>query len=881
MAVAKFAINNQFATLTHAEPRLVKKLLPPLTDLIRTTTAMSLLYECINGIIQGGILGSPDDISGREEIASLCVSKLRGMIMVKNDPNRRLPPRHNSREVPYQDELHCWTRARAVKYVALLAFNKIVTTHPFLVAEQEDVILECIDSRDITIRVKALDLVQGIVSSSNLMSIVTRLMRQLKSSGSTQTQETDDCDEDPDLLEEEQQARRSSEVPGNPPLPEDYRVDVMSRILSMCSQDNYGHLVDFDWYIDILTQLVRSAPPPKPRDFVESSNQILGLKSKPVDIAANIGNELRNVAVRVRAYRISAVRAAETIMARLNADIPLTHPLASGALEPILWILGEFADNLSSPEYVLNLLLHLLPRAASPEVLSVGLQSTAKMLAKVAGDDLTDWTLGRKSRISLLLARVISVFEPLSRHPSLEVQERAVEFVELLKLTAEAVSNQPASTNQTSQDTPLLLTQAIPSLFSGWELNSVAPEAQRNVPVPEGLDLDEPIHPNLGALLATADHISLEADETDEFDAHYHRHPEPPGMTSEPAINRLVEPSDEAPSLSYQQQQPTEDSYLDADIVAKRKAERIERNRDDPFYIGAGDAGTGSTLTPIHNILQTSNGPDLDIDAIPVMQLDLDRLSWSNPSSRPATGLSEHPHKKSRPMNVPKRVVVTADETLGGSMASTPRSEAYGSDGQPAARSSTKGKSIAGVGRGGLLSVDSSNLRSLLSLEGEGSGHPGAFEKQQREEAEMAAAVKEVERLRLQMQRASERIQVAEGVEVVSVKSKKAKTKKNKNYNLGMTAAAMAAVGSARKKEKAAMKKKGVVEGEEGRNDGDGTVTMATKVKKKKKSAAIEEAVDAESSLTGGAGAEEKVVVVTKTTKTKKKKAARIAAIED
>jgi AP-3 complex subunit delta-1 len=48
---------------------------------------MSLLYECINGIIQGGILGSADDSVGGDEIATLCVSKLRGMIMVEGDPN--------------------------------------------------------------------------------------------------------------------------------------------------------------------------------------------------------------------------------------------------------------------------------------------------------------------------------------------------------------------------------------------------------------------------------------------------------------------------------------------------------------------------------------------------------------------------------------------------------------------------------------------------------------------------------------------------------------------------------------------------------------------------------------------------------------------------
>lgn len=49
---------------------------------------MSLLYECINGIIQGGILGSTDDTADADEIATLCVKKLRGMVMINGDPNR-------------------------------------------------------------------------------------------------------------------------------------------------------------------------------------------------------------------------------------------------------------------------------------------------------------------------------------------------------------------------------------------------------------------------------------------------------------------------------------------------------------------------------------------------------------------------------------------------------------------------------------------------------------------------------------------------------------------------------------------------------------------------------------------------------------------------
>lgn len=66
----------------------MKKLLPPLTNIIKTTPAMSLLYECINGIIQGGILEGAEGTAEGEEIARLCVGKLRSMLVVEGDPNR-------------------------------------------------------------------------------------------------------------------------------------------------------------------------------------------------------------------------------------------------------------------------------------------------------------------------------------------------------------------------------------------------------------------------------------------------------------------------------------------------------------------------------------------------------------------------------------------------------------------------------------------------------------------------------------------------------------------------------------------------------------------------------------------------------------------------
>lgn len=79
-----------FATLTPLEPRLIKKLLPPLTKIIRETSAMSLLYECINGIIQGGILEAVEGTAEGEDVAKLCVGKLRGMMVIQGDSNRKL-----------------------------------------------------------------------------------------------------------------------------------------------------------------------------------------------------------------------------------------------------------------------------------------------------------------------------------------------------------------------------------------------------------------------------------------------------------------------------------------------------------------------------------------------------------------------------------------------------------------------------------------------------------------------------------------------------------------------------------------------------------------------------------------------------------------------
>jgi AP-3 complex subunit delta len=52
-----------------------------------------------------------------------------------------------------------------VKYIALLALAKIVPTHRSLVAKYQDMIISSISDQDLSIRMRALDLLSAMVRS--------------------------------------------------------------------------------------------------------------------------------------------------------------------------------------------------------------------------------------------------------------------------------------------------------------------------------------------------------------------------------------------------------------------------------------------------------------------------------------------------------------------------------------------------------------------------------------------------------------------------------------------------------------------------------------------------------------------------------------------
>jgi AP-3 complex subunit delta-1 len=704
-----------FATLTPLEPRLIRKLTGPLMTIIETTTAMSLLYECINGVIQGGILDGDEALEERDEVASLCVGKLRGMIVANSDPN--------------------------LKYVALLAFNRILLSHPALVSVHCDVIMDCLEDADVSIRIQALELAARMVTSDTLQSVVDRLLKQLH----------DATTFDPVEPRHSAATENSNNQKGPITLPASYRIDVIHRILDICSFNNYSDLYDFEWYVDLLVELMKLRPRQTKQLRFPRAIRVLE-DDRGDDIMSLICSEIRNVAVRVKGVRLQATRAAELLISVENRHALFLQPHTdSHALGSLAWVVGEYSGCLCNPRRTLQSLIDISNMSLPAKALSLYVQAVPKVLIQVANDPHQDWNTATVCEISLLFAQVINFLESLAVHPDLDVQERAIEFLEMVRLAADALVTE----RHGSEAMPFLLSSIMPGLFSGLELNPVAIGAQKKVPFPGGLILNEAFNQVFPTLLGELD-WNPEIDSQHPSQQFYHvadtsKHH---GMPIGSATVELY------PDSSYQ---VPDGRPNDLSAAIKRRSERQERNREDPFYIVTEDRPSGASDRD-HSI--SPNG-DLDVDSIPIINLDLNTFG-----DQRAASLSDSKTRQHKGQH-PKKHLVIADETIGLDEFVLPK----------AADDLDKSKRS-------LLQVDSSSL-GLLTLEGEDRSPSSTLDlgETAQDDAEMARAMRQVERLRLEMQRASERIHPEgipmEGTPVRKKKrSKKAKVRGHATANV-------------------------------------------------------------------------------------------------
>ncbi|XP_036027146.1 AP-3 complex subunit delta-1 isoform X2 [Onychomys torridus] len=380
-----------FGALTPLEPRLGKKLIEPLTNLIHSTSAMSLLYECVNTVI-AVLISLSSGMPNHSASIQLCVQKLR-ILIEDSDQN--------------------------LKYLGLLAMSKILKTHPKSVQSHKDLILQCLDDKDESIRLRALDLLYGMVSKKNLMEIVKKLMTHVdKAEGTT------------------------------------YRDELLTKIIDICSQSNYQHITNFEWYISILVELTR----------------LEGTRHGHL-----IAAQMLDVAIRVKAIRKFAVSQMSALLD--SAHLVTSSTQRNGICEVLYaaaWICGEFAEHLQAPQQTLEAMLRPKVTTLPGHIQAVYVQNVVKLYASILQQKEQAGDTEAAQEVTQLLVERLPQFV---QSADLEVQERASCILQLVKHV------------QKLQAKGVPVAEEVSALFTG-ELNPVAPKAQKKVPVPEGLDLD-------------------------------------------------------------------------------------------------------------------------------------------------------------------------------------------------------------------------------------------------------------------------------------------------------------------------------------------------------------------------------------------------------
>lgn len=243
-----------FSNLMKEEPRLARKLMGPLCQIIQQSDAKSLMYECISTVISGLPHVRKSDGSNDkniQDIVVLCSTKLRAFVQ-ETDQN--------------------------LKYLGLVGFSNLMSFSKSAVTEERGLVLQCLSDKDTTIRIRALDLLAGMVTQRNLIPIVGRLMEHIEDSEGA------------------------------------YRNELISKILSVCSSERYSYVSNFAWYVGILVDLART------------TDHTFG---------SQISKQLIDVVTRVEGVRAYAVQLMVSVLFVQRAPVLDTIVYPSSAIETV------------------------------------------------------------------------------------------------------------------------------------------------------------------------------------------------------------------------------------------------------------------------------------------------------------------------------------------------------------------------------------------------------------------------------------------------------------------------------------------------------------------------------------------------------------------
>uniref|UniRef100_A0A2R9BEY1 Adaptor related protein complex 3 subunit delta 1 n=1 Tax=Pan paniscus TaxID=9597 RepID=A0A2R9BEY1_PANPA len=358
-----------FGALTPLEPRLGKKLIEPLTNLIHSgISVLPPIPAPGEGVL---VPRGPEWVSALAMVLTAVLTKLSVAVLISLSSGM---PNHSA-SIQVRPSLGGDHGVPHLKYLGLLAMSKILKTHPKSVQSHKDLILQCLDDKDESIRLRALDLLYGMVSKKNLMEIVKKLMTHVdKAEGTT------------------------------------YRDELLTKIIDICSQSNYQYITNFEWYISILVELTR----------------LEGTRHGHL-----IAAQMLDVAIRVKAIRKFAV-------SQMSALLDSAHLLASSTqrngicevLYAAAWICGEFSEHLQEPHHTLEAMLRPRVTTLPGHIQAVYVQNVVKLYASILQQkEQAGEAEGAQAVTQLMVDRLPQFVQSAD----LEVQERASCILQLVK----------------------------------------------------------------------------------------------------------------------------------------------------------------------------------------------------------------------------------------------------------------------------------------------------------------------------------------------------------------------------------------------------------------------------------------------------------------
>lgn len=559
-----------FSSLSVTEPRLKNKLLPQIQNLMKSTKSLSLIYECINTILNGNMLSADDS-----ETAELITQNLVDFF-VSNDRN--------------------------LKYVGLLSFVKTCKIHQSMIQKHAMLILTSIYDNDITIRETSLEIINSLVTEHNIIPIVSRLTVQLlppleqqeilnKINKKMIVDDMNNKYEDGDC---------SVFLPGSVQNPitatEKYKSLLINKVIEICVMKNYANIPTFRWYLTVLNDLLK----------LNSNNKISNVDKLITDQMVDIG-------VRVPAIRPALVEMCLELCGFTGNNVDLM--MFKSGLGNCMWLIGEYYDEYLQSESLSDLesdqedsdgecddsrkekvgLAQIIDTLLKQEILeNLGytnfdttlvayIQSVAKIFSKICltyGDE--NWSLSQFQFIKSLATEIVSWIMKFESSPNFEVQERALSFIEILKLLIDALEDEIQSMETTSDEyhsPPAFLSKGYNQLFSISIIKPVTITSQQNLLLPDDLDitgiLSEQANIEFDALNAR---LELEAlDVTDVIEE-----------VGSPVYNEWSEfnpPKDD-------ESNPAIDTTL------------VDKHTDDPYYIQTNETGA-NMQTPNNDLLKS------------------------------------------------------------------------------------------------------------------------------------------------------------------------------------------------------------------------------------------------------------------------------------